>query len=1365
MLLHDEEPRPSTGEAQGFTAAEARAEHASSSFVQSVLQHVRHTGAARPHEGEQQHRADADDELEAVQAEWLGREAGGSGPRRPRSRRQQRMAVWLDQDDTLGFDFWGPQPGTATVPRAMAAAAEEVLQPEVALAAASTTIAAALSGRSPGGSIGVRASLQGGGRGGRRPSSGLMLAEAVGQAVWVSTSRGGGGGGRGGNGGSGRSPGKLRSDSRAGALASGAAGNGSTSGGWDGGDAKGSSGGREQAGAGGGAGGGDWRALLADGADRQFLSSLYDPDAQSGGDATDVDIATSYEIGSGGQDDDGTFVEVLSPAFSASLTEELALGNLGRSSGGGGGSSGRSRRRRAQQAQEAGTGRPQERADWEDAEEAPVAAAASRQRGQQQWEFGVQGQAAQDEEPEEDEDGQAAADWRGPRMDASWQQELGWAPGGAVAAPASADGAASAPGEAGSLLGAGDEEDWGVYFDAAAPLQRRDAGSGVGSGMIRGWRDATRGAGGAQGAARTAGAAAARGSAGRGRGQAWDAEDGWSRWEEGGAAPDMLGGNSDWEEPAWSGRAGYLPPSGPTRAPGGGRRGGGKAAVLRAEDELRRNAAIASASIPRKGASVGFWLPAAPAVAAAAAAADAAASPAAAPADGSTPALASAPAPAARARVGAGTAARRQGGRLAASEPDVDSQDEDEDEAASAGTDAEAEEFVREAIDTAVERAATARAAAVAAAAEAESDKALWARIPLQYNFGPIFKILEMDRADSMPQPIPIPPELRQLAEELPCVVLGSGSSSGSKDAGSGSSSADEEGLLRPGSDAREPAAGGAAAAAAADAGPQAKGKAKGKAMSAKQAAAALLSGVTAYVLAGGVEVLLVQDARGLRPAIAWLRQSLADDAVAGIDSEWPAVFTNGSSSSSSGSSSSSSSSSASIRAAAAASEKLSLLQLASPTRVLLLHLVCMEGEVLDPLHAMLSDPVITWVAAGWSRSEGARLARTLGGLPPPMRVLDVQAAAVAAGWHRVGLASLANEVLGGAGFVKHRKVTTSNWARPDLNERQIRYAALDALLPPMVLRQLRLFAAFPGLRCSFCRYEMHAPEGVQQRPPPPASRQQQQQQQADPSAPAPLPEGPICACEHCGRTLWPTRQLVTVPAAAAVEAEDTVAAAAPPQPQAAAASSPRATSSATGVTAVSPGSGGPRPGTSSPGPGASSPGGSGAGGGSGGLTEYLLRIAASGQQRAQRYSMAVGASRRPRQRLFSQDDGADSGLEVTDGDASDTAEQSSALQTVDEGAAAGGSSGSSSGGVGKKKKKKAVKAAAAAATRRQNGEGSAGGNGGASSASASSARQQALWDLWESGSPAAAAAVALAMAQNDTGSESGGAGGSAVDA
>lgn len=34
----------------------------------------------------------------------------------------------------------------------------------------------------------------------------------------------------------------------------------------------------------------------------------------------------------------------------------------------------------------------------------------------------------------------------------------------------------------------------------------------------------------------------------------------------------------------------------------------------------------------------------------------------------------------------------------------------------------------------------------------------------------------------------------------------------------------------------------------------------------------------------------------------------------------------------------------------------------------------------------------------------------------------------------------------------------------------QIRYAAVDALLPPLLLRHLRLLAAMPGLRCNFCK-------------------------------------------------------------------------------------------------------------------------------------------------------------------------------------------------------------------------------------------------------------------------------------------------------
>lgn len=45
----------------------------------------------------------------------------------------------------------------------------------------------------------------------------------------------------------------------------------------------------------------------------------------------------------------------------------------------------------------------------------------------------------------------------------------------------------------------------------------------------------------------------------------------------------------------------------------------------------------------------------------------------------------------------------------------------------------------------------------------------------------------------------------------------------------------------------------------------------------------------------------------------------------------------------------------------------------------------------------------------------------------------------------------------------------TYNW-HPCRTFLQIRYAAVDALLPPLLLRHLRLLAAMPGLRCSFCK-------------------------------------------------------------------------------------------------------------------------------------------------------------------------------------------------------------------------------------------------------------------------------------------------------
>ncbi|GFR50153.1 hypothetical protein Agub_g12316 [Astrephomene gubernaculifera] len=366
-----------------------------------------------------------------------------------------------------------------------------------------------------------------------------------------------------------------------------------------------------------------------------------------------------------------------------------------------------------------------------------------------------------------------------------------------------------------------------------------------------------------------------------------------------------------------------------------------------------------------------------------------------------------------------------------------------------------------------------------AAAASENGTTTTWDAVHLLYNFGPTYKLLEKNARVKV---VPLPEELLSLAShdvvhEVDDIFPGYGYGHGNSNGG------------------RE----------------------KGGASSRTSSSDERLPGCTAYTLSDGFEALLVQDVRSLVPAISWLRASLSPDLVLGIDTEWPPVFKPGTTSS------------------------LALMQLASPSRALLLHTAQMRRSATapgGPLHRLLSDPTLTWVACGWSSGDRGGMERAFGGTLPNMQVLDVQAAAGAAGWPRLGLASLVRDVLGVEEFSKSRNTCMTNWAKGEMSEAKVRYAVLDALLPPLLLRQLRLFAALPGLRCCFCKQPFHAPAGMQQLPPPPlvkpptglpqpsdnpsASQQQQQQppqeqqqqQQQDPQKPA-------LSCDHCGRTFW----------------------------------------------------------------------------------------------------------------------------------------------------------------------------------------------------------------------------------------------------
>ncbi|GIL90884.1 hypothetical protein Vretimale_17150 [Volvox reticuliferus] len=406
---------------------------------------------------------------------------------------------------------------------------------------------------------------------------------------------------------------------------------------------------------------------------------------------------------------------------------------------------------------------------------------------------------------------------------------------------------------------------------------------------------------------------------------------------------------------------------------------GGRRAVIASESALRRNLAAVSTRLPRIGQSVTFPLPPAICTAAtlgAAAAAGAAVEPATLPQPESP-------------------SARESAGFQQQSPPVTD--------------------MHPSAVGTAAAAPSTTPAVANpnAAAAGGPHD---WATVPLSYDFGPSFKLLE---ENAVPQEVPLPEELLALAGRLP-------------DSGGGGRSAVD----------------------------------------------ALLPGCTAFTIACDYQILLVQNSRSVGPAVAWLRASVGADRVVGIDTEWPPTFKAGT------------------------SARLALLQLASPSRVLLLHIAQMRPKVTapgGPIHSLLSDASLTWVGSGWSHSDRFVMTEALG-MALPQTVVDVQVAARAAGWPRVGLLGLVNDLMGASEFQKPRKLSMCNWAAATMSGRQIRYAVLDALLPPILLRRLRLFASMPGLRCSFCKQAMHAPR---------------QHEHISP-APRDLPH----VCEHCGRTI-----------------------------------------------------------------------------------------------------------------------------------------------------------------------------------------------------------------------------------------------------
>ena len=127
---------------------------------------------------------------------------------------------------------------------------------------------------------------------------------------------------------------------------------------------------------------------------------------------------------------------------------------------------------------------------------------------------------------------------------------------------------------------------------------------------------------------------------------------------------------------------------------------------------------------------------------------------------------------------------------------------------------------------------------------------------------------------------------------------------------------------------------------------------------------------------------------------------------------------------------------------------RLALLQLATPTAVVLLPLLRFGGVTPPSLARLLSSPALLCGVSSHDDADAIAAASR----PAPMRAVAVDVATAAArhrvagdmGGERVGLAALV-AALGGPALAKPRQVTLSNWEKWPLSAAQVSYAALDA--------------------------------------------------------------------------------------------------------------------------------------------------------------------------------------------------------------------------------------------------------------------------------------------------------------------------------
>ncbi|KAG1677213.1 hypothetical protein FOA52_013411 [Chlamydomonas sp. UWO 241] len=195
------------------------------------------------------------------------------------------------------------------------------------------------------------------------------------------------------------------------------------------------------------------------------------------------------------------------------------------------------------------------------------------------------------------------------------------------------------------------------------------------------------------------------------------------------------------------------------------------------------------------------------------------------------------------------------------------------------------------------------------------------------------------------------------------------------------------------------------------------------------------------FTMPQGLQVHVVSDEAGVPGALAALRASMLDPVLA-IDLEWTADRRQGESS------------------------PVAVVQLASASVAVLLHLAPMGYRLHPGLRELLSDPSVVVVGHSWASADETKAQKSFGfGSQAFGRFLDLQQCAARLGFPRLGLAALVKQVMG---MQLSKAQQLSNWGTQRLSTEQVKYAALDVFIAGHIFRCLRLRHSAPT-PCAAC--------------------------------------------------------------------------------------------------------------------------------------------------------------------------------------------------------------------------------------------------------------------------------------------------------